>query len=61
MSLNTAASISYLAISSAAHKRSRKRTRGYSMNAGRAFDRDMLRRSTGDPLIDNIGFGMKGG
>ena len=36
----------------AAHKRSRKRTRGSPMNAGRAFDRDMLRGSTGDPMID---------
>jgi hypothetical protein len=30
------------------------------MNAGRTFDRDMLRGSTGDPLIDNNWFRNEG-
>jgi hypothetical protein len=40
----------------AAHKRSRKRTRGSPMNSGQTFDRDTSRGSTGDPMIDNIRF-----
>jgi hypothetical protein len=40
----------------AAHKRSRKRTRGSPMNAGRAFDRDSLRGSSGYRLIDDDWF-----
>jgi hypothetical protein len=30
------------------------------MNAGRAFDRDISRGSTGDPMIDDIWFRKKG-
>jgi hypothetical protein len=30
------------------------------MNAGRAFDRDVSRGSTGDPMIDNIRFRKEG-